>query len=100
MFNMSRKIRQKRKTPTNINMCHIFYTSCLLKIKEKNSPDNKIKCPLDLKLEADKISIEEISINRVFVDLLDLNLPDKLNEDKNKQNKKNSNIFVNVKNKL
>ena len=94
------KYDKKEKLPRILTCGHTFCTSCLLKIKEKNRPDNKIKCPLDLKLEADKISIDEIPINRVIVDLLDLNLPDKLNEDKNKQNKNNSNIFVNVKNKL
>ena len=94
------KYDKKEKLPRILACGHTFCTSCLLKIKEKNRPDNKIKCPLDLKLEADKISIEEIPINRVIVDLLDLNLPDKLNEDKNKQNKNNSNIFLNVKNKL
>ena len=94
------KYDKKEKLPRILTCGHTFCTSCLLKIKEKNKPDNKIKCPLDLKLEADKISIEEIPINRVIVDLLDLNLPDKLNENKNKQNKINSNIFLNVKNKL
>ena len=94
------KYDKKEKLPRILTCGHTFCTSCLIKIKEKNEPDNKIKCPLDLKLEADKINIEEIPINRVIVDLLDLNLPDKLNEDKNKQKKNNSNIFLNVKNKL
>ena len=94
------KYDKKEKLPRILTCGHTFCTSCLIKIKEKNKPDNKIKCPLDLKLEADKINIEEIPINRVIVDLLDLNLPDKLNEDKNKQKKNNSNIFLNVKNKL
>ena len=91
---------KKEKLPRILTCGHTFCTSCLIKIKEKNKPDNKIKCPLDSKLEADKNSIEEIPINRVIVDLLDLNLPEKIKEDKNKQNKKDSNIFLNVKNKL
>ena len=91
---------KKEKLPRILTCGHTFCTSCLIKIKEKNKPDNKIKCPLDSKLEADKNSIEEIPINRVIVDLLDLNLPEKIKEDKNKQNKNDSNIFLNVKNKL
>ena len=94
------KYDKKEKLPRILACGHTFCTSCLLKIKEKNKPDNKIKCPLDLKFETDKIRIEEIPINRVIVDLLDLNLPDKLNEDKNKQNKNDSNLFLNVKNKI
>ena len=91
---------KKEKLPRILTCGHTFCTSCLIKIKEKNKPDNKIKCPLDSKLETDKNSIEEIPINRVIVDLLDLNLPEKIKEDKNKQNKNDSNIFLNVKNKL
>ena len=91
---------KKEKLPRILTCGHTCCTSCLIKIKEKNKPDNKIKCPLDSKLEADKNSIEEIPINRVIVDLLDLNLPEKIKEDKNKQNKNDSNIFLNVKNKL
>ena len=91
---------KKEKLPRILTCGHTFCTSCLIKIKENNKPDNKIKCPLDSKLEADKNSIEEIPINRVIVDLLDLNLPEKIKEDKNKQNKNDSNIFLNVKNKL
>ena len=92
---------KKEKLPRILTCGHTFCTSCLIKIKEKNKPDNKIKCPLDSKLEAEKKnSIEEIPINRVIVDLLDLNLPEKIKEDKNKQNKNDSNIFLNVKNKL
>lgn len=93
------KYDKKEKLPRILTCGHTFCTSCLIKIKEKNKPDNKIKCPLDLKIEYDKNNIEEIPINRVIVDLLDLNLPEKLNEDKNKADK-NKNLFLNVKNKL
>ena len=93
------KYDKKEKLPRILTCGHTFCTSCLIKIKEKNKPDNKIKCPLDLKIEYDKNNIEEIPINRVIVDLLDLNLSEKLNEDKNKSDK-NKNLFLNVKNKL
>jgi len=93
------KYDKKEKLPRILTCGHTFRTSCLIKIKEKNKPDNKIKCPLDLKIEYDKNNIEEIPINRVIVDLLDLNLSEKLNEDKNKSDK-NKNLFLNVKNKL
>ena len=92
------KYDKKEKLPRILKCGHTFCTSCLIKIKDKNKPDNKIKCPLDLKEEYEKNNIEEIPINRVIFDLLDLKLPEKINEDKNKSSE--NNIFKNVKDKL
>ena len=92
------KYDKKEKLPRILTCGHTFCTSCLYKIKEKNKPDNKIKCPLDSKIENDKNNIIDIPINRIIFDLLDLKIPEKLNENKNKSS--NNNIFLNVKDKL
>ena len=48
------KYNTKEKLPRILTCGHTFCTSCLFKIKEKNQPDNLIKCPLDSKIEFDK----------------------------------------------
>ena len=93
------KYDKKEKLPRILTCGHTFCTSCLIKIKEKNKQENKIRCPLDSKIEYEKNNIEEIPINRIIFDLLDLNLPAKLNDNKNKSGN-NNNIFVNAKDKL
>ena len=92
------KYDKKEKLPRILTCGHTFCTSCLIKIKEKNKQENKIRCPLDSKIEYEKNNIEEIPINRIIFDLLDLNLPAKLNDKKNKSG--NNNIFMNAKDKL
>ena len=92
------KYNKKEKLPRILACGHTFCTSCLIKIKEKNIPEKKIKCPLDSKTEHDKNNIEEIPINRVIVDLLDLNISQQLNEENKEKNDKN--IFLGVKKKL
>ena len=93
------KYDKKEKLPRILTCGHTFCTSCLIKIKEKNKQENKIRCPLDSKIEYEKNNIEEIPINRIIFDLLDLNLPAKLNDKKNKSGN-NNNIFMNAKDKL
>ena len=93
------KYDKKEKLPRILTCGHTFCTSCLIKIKEKNKQENKIRCPLDSKIEYEKNNIEEIPINRIIFDLLDLNLPTKLNDKKNKSGN-NNNIFMNAKDKL
>ena len=93
------KYDKKEKLPRILTCGHTFCTSCLIKIKEKNKQENKIRCPLDSKIEYEKNNIEEIPINRIIFDLLDLNLPAKLNDNKNKSGN-NKNIFMNAKDKL
>ena len=92
------KYDKKDKLPRILTCGHTFCTSCLYKIKEKNKPDNKIKCPLDSKIENEKNNINEIPINRIIFDLLELKIPEKINEDKKKPS--NNNMLLNVKDKL
>ena len=89
------KYDKKEKLPRILKCGHTFCTSCLIKIKEKNKPNNKIKCPLDLKIGSETNNIEDVPINRVLVDLIDLNIEEKLKNEKN-----NKNIFIEVKKKL
>lgn len=83
------KYNQKDKLPRILLCGHTFCTSCLKKIKE-NSNEDKIKCPLDLKLGFETNNIENIPINRLMVDLLDL---------KDDTNNKNNNLNYVVKTK-
>ena len=90
------KYDKKEKIPRILSCGHTFCTSCLQKIKEKNSSEKQIKCPLDLKIGFDNNKIEEIPINRVVVDLIELNIDENLNNEKNNQ----KDIFLEVKEEL
>ena len=89
------KYNKKDKLPRILSCGHTFCTSCIQKIKSKNSNENNIKCPIDLKIGFETNNIEEIPINRIVVDLLDLNIDEKINNENNPKN-----IILDVKEKI
>ena len=89
------KYNKKDKLPRILSCGHTFCTSCIKKIKSKNSSENHIKCPIDLKIGFETNNVEEIPINRIVVDLIDLNIDEKINNEENTKN-----IILDVKEKI
>ena len=89
------KYNKKDKLPRILSCGHTFCTSCIKKIKSKNTNENHIKCPIDLKIGFETNNVEEIPINRIVVDLIDLNIDEKINNEENTKN-----IILDVKEKI